>query len=165
MSEGWILSSDGDLGPTSVSDDLAGTEVTEVLAAYVRRAARGMEDDALVIGTSKDLVEATAAHVLVQLWGSYPSKSSFEILLGQAFVAVGLAVPGDKEKADEPARKKLERGLFGAALGVNRLRNKAGVGHGRPFVPDVGPLDGRLAVKTMGCVAELLLDALHSPRS
>jgi hypothetical protein len=79
MSEGWILSSDGDLGPTSVSDDLAGTEVTEVLAAYVRRAARGMEDDALVIGTSKDLVEATAAHVLVQLWGSYPSKSSFEM--------------------------------------------------------------------------------------
>ena len=165
MSEGWILSSDGDLGPSSVSDDLAGNEVTEVLAAYVRRASRGMEDDALVIGTSKDLVEATAAHVLVQLWGSYPSKSSFETLLGQAFVAVGLAVPGDKETADEPARKKLERGLFSAALGVNRLRNKAGTGHGRPFAPEVGQLEARLAVKTMGCVAELLLDALRSPRT
>ncbi len=165
MTEGWMLSSDGDLGPTVVSDDLTGPNVTEALAAYVRRASRGMEDDALVIGTSKDLVEATAAHVLVQLWDSYPSKASFETLLGQAFVAVGLAVPGDKEKADEPARKKLERGLFSAALGVNRLRNKAGTGHGRPFVPEVGPLEARLAVKTMGCVAELLLDALLTPRT
>jgi hypothetical protein len=165
LSEGWVLGSDGDLGPAVVSEDLAGADVTEALAAYVRRASRGMEDDALVIGTSKDLVEATAAHVLVQLWGSYPSKASFETLLGQAFVAVGLTVPGDGEKTDEPARKKLERGLFSAALGANKLRNKAGTGHGRPFVPDAGPLEARLAVKTMGSVAELLLDALRSPRS
>jgi hypothetical protein len=123
-----------------------------------------MEDDALVIGTSKDLVEATAAHVLVERWGSYSSKSSFEALLGQAYVAVGLAVPGDRELPTEPARKKLERGLFQAALGINKLRNKAGTGHGRPFIPEVGPVEARLAVQTMGCVAELLLDALRSPR-
>jgi len=164
MSEGWMLTSDGDLAPAVVSDDLAGADVTEALAAYVRRAAKGTEDDALVIGTSKDLVEATAAHVLVEQWGSYDPKNSFETLLGQAFVAVGLAVPGDLEQANEPARKKLERGLFSAAIGVNRLRNKAGTGHGRPFVPEVGLLEARLAVKTMGCVAELLLDALRSPR-
>jgi Abortive infection C-terminus len=164
-SEGWVLASDGDLAPAVVTDELAGPEVTDALASYVRRAARGGEDDALVIGTSKDLVEATAAHVLVEKWGSYSTSASFETLLGQAFVAVGLAVPGDHEVAGEPARKKLERGLFAAALGVNKLRNKAGTGHGRPFLPDVGPIEARLAVKTMGCVAELLLDALRAPRT
>jgi hypothetical protein len=164
-SEGWVLSSDGELAPAVITDDLAGPEVTEALASYVRRAARGGEDDALVIGTSKDLVEATAAHVLVEKWGSYPTSASFETLLGQAFVAVGLAVPSDHEVAGEPARKKLERGLFTAALGVNKLRNKAGTGHGRPFLPDIGPIEARLAVKTMGCVAELLLDALRAPRT
>jgi hypothetical protein len=163
-SEGWVLTSDGDLEPAVMGDDLAGPDVTAALAAYVRRAARGMEDDALVIGTSKDLVEATAAHVLMERWGSYPSGSSFEALLGQAYVAVGLAVPGDRELATEPARKKLERGLFQAALGINKLRNRAGTGHGRPFISEVSPVEARLAVKTMGCVAELLLDAQRSPR-
>jgi hypothetical protein len=126
---------------------------------------RGLEDDALVIGTSKDLVEATAAHILVERYGSYPTSQSFEPLLGQAFVAVGLAVPGDREVATEPARKKLERALFTAALGVNKLRNRAGTGHGRPFLPEVEPVEARVAVKTIGCVAELMLDALRVPRS
>jgi hypothetical protein len=165
LSEGWLLTSDGGLEPAVVGEDLVGPDVTAALAGYVRRAARGTEDDALVIGTSKDLVEATAAHVLVERWGSYPTDVSFETLLGQAFVAVGLSVPNNPESATEPARKKLERALFQAALGINKLRNKAGSGHGRPFLPEVGAVEARLAVKTMGCVAELLLDALRSPRT
>jgi Abortive infection C-terminus len=163
-SEGWLLTSDGDLEPRLVGEDLAGSEVTDVLAGYVRRAVKGLEDDALVIGTSKDLVEATAAHILVEQSGSYSAKLSFESLLGLAFVAVGLAVPGDRAAATEPARKKLERALFTAALGINSLRNKAGTGHGRPFLPEVGPVEARVSVRTMACVAELMLDALRSPR-
>ncbi len=164
-SEGWLLTSDGDLEPPLVGEDLAGPNVTEVLAGYVRRAVRGLEDDALVIGTSKDLVEATAAHILVERYGSYSARQSFESLLGQAFVAVGLAVPSDREVVTEPPRKKLERAVFTAALGVNKLRNKAGAGHGRPFLPEVGPVEARVAVRTMGSVAELMLDALRAPRS
>lgn len=163
-SDGWLLTSDGDLEPVHLSDDLAGPDVTAVLASYVRRAMHGRDDDALVIGTSKDLVEATAAHVLVERYGSYDA-SNFELLLGRAYVAVGLATPSDKEVAAEPARKKLERSLFVAAVGVNKLRNKAGTGHGRPFLPEVGPVEARIAVKLMGSVAELLLDALRTPRT
>jgi hypothetical protein len=163
-SEGWLLTSDGDLEPVGVSDDLAGPNVTHVLAAYVRRAVHGRDDDALVIGTSKDLVEATAAHVLVERYGSYDA-TNFELLLGRAYVAVGLATPTDQEIASEPARKKLERSLFVAAVGVNKLRNKAGSGHGRPFLPEVGLVEARLAVKLMGNVSELLLDALRQPRT
>lgn len=28
--------------------------------------------------------------------------------------------------------------MFEAALGVNGLRNRSGIGHGRPFLPEVG---------------------------
>jgi hypothetical protein len=164
QAEGWLLASDGALEPSAVGEDLAGPNVTAVLATYARRAAHGSEDDALVIGTSKDLVEATAAHVLVERWGSYPTSGAFEYLLGQAFVAVGLAVPTDKETSGEPARKKLERAMFQAAIGINRLRNRAGTGHGRPFQAEVSTVDARIAVRTMGSVAELLLDALKTPR-
>jgi hypothetical protein len=139
--------------------------VPEVLQAYCRRATLGSTDDALVIGTSKDLAEAAAAHVLVMCYDSYDPRLDFETLVGRAFVAVGLALPQQRETADEPARRKLERGLFQAALAVNKLRNRAGTGHGRPFLPDVGPVEARLAVRTMGSVAELLLDALKNPRS
>jgi hypothetical protein len=164
-SEGWLLMSDGELAPTLVSEDLVGPAVTETLAAYARRATKGHRDDALVIGTSKDLLEATAAHILVERYGSYNAALPFEALLGQAYIAVGLALPSEKEASGEPARKKLERAMFQAALGVNRLRNKAGVGHGRPFLPDVGSVESRIAVQTMGSVAELLLDALRAPRT
>lgn len=163
--EGWVLTTEGDLLPAMVSDDLAGPDVSDVLAGYVRRAANGHADDALVIGTSKDLMEAAAAHVLVERYGSYNSALSFEALLGQAFVSVGLAVPGDHMTKTEPARKRLERALFHAALGVNQLRNRAGTGHGRPFIPEIGAVEARLAVKIMGNVAALLLDALRSPRT
>lgn len=164
-SEGWIVTTDGDLEVTLVSEDLAGPDVTAALLSYVRRAVKGQSDDGLVVGTSKDLLEATAAHVIVERWGSYNPMLSFESLLGQAFVAVGLAVPSEPEHRDEAPRKKLERGLFQAALGVNRLRNKAGAGHGHPFLPEIGPVDARIAVRTMGNISELLLDALIHPRN
>ena len=164
-SEGWILASDGSLSPAVLDSGLAGHNVAAVLMAYVRRARRGSEDDALVIGTGKDLLEATAAHVLVERYGAYDEKLAFPALLGMAFVAVGLAVPGDAATASEPARRKLERAMYDLGCGINRLRNKAGTGHGRPFIPAISSTDARLAVQAMGMVSELLLDALSNPRN
>src|ERR1019366_152554 len=62
-SEGFVLSSDGELYP-QVLDTLSGAKLTEALEAYVCRAQKGAEDAALLAGTGKDLMEATAAHVL-----------------------------------------------------------------------------------------------------
>ena len=164
-SEGWTLGSDGVLAAALVNDNLEGPEVTVVLRGYIRRAQRGSQDDALVIGTGKDLLEATAAHVLVERYGSYDRKAPFPSLLGLAFVAFGLAVPNDTPSSDEAPRKKLERGLYELGCAVNQLRNKAGVGHGRPFAPEVGAIEGKLAVQSMAMVSELLLDALARPRA
>lgn len=55
--EGYALSPDGELGPI-VIDTLSGPQLTGALEAYVRRARRGSEDAALVVGTGKDLLEA-----------------------------------------------------------------------------------------------------------
>lgn len=155
-SEGYELSSDGDLRP-KLLDGLCGIELTEALYAYVRRAKRGAADSALVTGTGKDLLEAVAAHVLQQRYGSYSATSNFPTLLGQAFVALGLATPEDRVMPSEPPRRRIERALYELACGINQLRNKAGTGHGRPWVPNISDAEARMATEHMGIIAERLL--------
>lgn len=158
--EGYDLGLDGDLRPR-VLDGLSDTQLSEALRAYVRRAKRGSEDAALVAGTSKDLLEAVAGHVLVKLWGTYPSHTNFPGILGQSFTALGLATPEDKPVKGEPAHKAMERAMYELGCAVNRLRNRDGTGHGRPFLPSVTLEQTRSAVESMGVVAEYVLNALE----
>ncbi|MCF7817823.1 MAG: abortive infection family protein [Kiritimatiellales bacterium] len=157
--EGFSLTEDGELRPNNL-ESLSGTELTSALEAYVRRAQKGNEDAALLTGTSKDLLEATAAHVIQEKWGSYSDRSNFPTLLGQAFVGLGLKTTEDKPVQGEPPQCRIHRGLFEAACAVNTLRNKQGTGHGRPWLSTVTPEEARLAIQTMGLVAELMLTAL-----
>lgn len=156
--EGFVLGPDGVLS-SKVLEGLAGAELTTALEGYVRRAKKGVADAALLTGTSKDLLEATAAHVLVTRYGQYSSGDNFPTLLGQAFVALGMAVPNDG-KIETPINR-LDRGLFEAACAINTLRNKQGTGHGRPWIPTVSDLLARTAVETMGLVAERMLNVLR----
>jgi hypothetical protein len=59
----------------------------------------------------------------------------------------------------------MERALFDLPCGVNRLRNKQGTGHGRPFLPSVTPQQAKTAIESMGIVAEYLLAVLRTARS
>jgi hypothetical protein len=158
-SEGFELSSDGELCPL-VLDGLSGTELTDVLQSYVRRARKGATDAALVTGTGKDLLEAVAAHVLTEKWGSYPQQANFPALLGQAFVTVDLATPQDTKVPSEPAQKDVERAMYELGCSLNRLRNKEGTGHGRPWLPSVTDDEARVAIEGMGLIADRLLAAL-----
>ena len=157
-SEGFQLSETGELLPV-VLDSLQGHELTEALSAYVRRARRGVLDAALVTGTGKDLVEAVAAHVLVQRYGNYAQSANFPTLVGQAFVAVGLC---PMRKDNLTAQEQMDVALYELACAVNRLRNREGTGHGRPFLSAVTQSQARSAVQSMGLVAARLLDALSS---
>jgi hypothetical protein len=147
--EGFELAQDGDLRPTLL-ENLCGTELTEALTAYVRRAEQGISDAALITGTSKDLVEATAAHILKERYGSYNSTSNFPTLLGQAFSVLGLATPGHNPKQGEPAQRRVERALFDLACAINGLRNKEGTGHGRPWLPNVKDEEAKLQSNQWG---------------
>lgn len=159
-SEGFILTSDGEIHSANL-DNLSRREMTEALKGYVRRAKKGSEDAALVAGTSKDLLEAVAAHVLLERTGSYPSQSNFPTLLGQAFMQLGLATNHGNPEPNEPVQKKFERTLYELAVTVNKVRNKEGTGHGRPFLATISDIEATAAVESMGVVAEFLLNKLE----
>ena len=97
-------------------------------------------------------------HVVVRLggvlgWrGSYPvggSAGSFPVMLASTFAAIGLAVPGPV-KLDSDPHRAVQQCLFLLGTSVNRLRNEAETGHGRPGPPrKTAPLSG-LARKFVG---------------
>jgi len=155
------LTLDGMLRPRNLSA-LSGRELTVALRSYVTRAQRGFDDSVLLAGTDKDIIEATAAHVVTERFGSYPHQSDFPTLLGQAFVAVGLNAQQPRAELGgvEGARTELSVVLYRLGCAVNRLRNKAGSGHGRPFLPRLSPAEVRAATEAAGLVAGRLLDAL-----
>ena len=160
-SEGYILSAEGELYPSTL-DNLSGVGMTAALEAYVRRAQRGSEDGALLVGTGKDLVEATAAHVIAEKYGQYPHQANFPTLLGQAFTALGLATPQTPPQAGESPQRRVERAMYEAGCAVNALRNRAGTGHGRPFLSTLSGDEARAAVQLMGIISGLLLRALKN---
>jgi len=162
--EGVVLGSDGTLTLVAL-DNLNGRELTKALRVYVNRAKKGIEDAALVIGTSKDLMEAVAAHVLQELTGSYPTTANFPTLLGQAFVALDMATPQHPGDPGEHPRRKVERSMYEMACSINTLRNKQGSGHGRPWVPDLSESEARAGVEFIGVIAEALLTNFEKKRA
>lgn len=158
---GYELDPEGNLRPSTL-ENLQGLELTDAIRAYVRRAQVGSEDAALLVGTSKDLLEATARHALFVRTGSYPSGSHFPTTLYQAFDRLSLAVPpsGLVETLDSDPLRAMEQCLWLLGVTVNRLRNAEGTGHGRPFPATVTAEQGRRAIQSMGLVSQLLLDAL-----
>lgn len=162
--EGFVLGADGTISPVAL-DSLSGKKLTTALRGYVNRAKKGIEDSALVVGTSKDLMEAVAAHAIQELWGSYPSTANFPSLLGQAFTALDMATPEQVTQPGEHQRCRMERALYESACSVNNLRNKQGSGHGRPWVPDLRPSEVKAAVEVIGVISELMLDNLERKKA
>ena len=161
--EGFVLTTDGELQPVLL-ENLSGAPLSAALQAYVRRAKRGADDAALLAGTGKDLLEATAAHILVERHGTYSKNANFQGLLGQSFVAMGLVTPQHPVVPGEAPQCKIERAMFELACSINTLRNKAGTGHGRPWLPNVTDAEARAAIQFMGTIAELMLNT-HEKRS
>ncbi len=161
--QGFDLDDEGNLRPLSL-ENLEGAELSEALRLYVRRARAGHQDAALVTGTGKDLLEAVARNVLVEKTGTYDERMNFPMTLYHAFYARDLATPPGavldawENRLDDDPTRRLEQTLHLVGLAVNRLRNKEGTGHGRPFLPAVSDKQARLAIEAMGLVAELLLD-------
>lgn len=162
--EGFDLSVDGILLPVAF-DGLSGRDATEALRSYARRATRGADDDPLVVGTSKDLLEATAAHVLTERFGDYPHHENFPTLLGQAFIALDLATSAHTPDPAEPMSRRLERSLYDLACSVNAVRNREGTGHGCPWLPAITSTEARASIRAMGVVSDLLLDRLSEVQS
>ena len=161
---GLELDPEGNLRP-SILENLSGVELTEALSAYVRRAQRGAHDAELLIGTAKNLEEATARHVLKELTGEYATTgrhAHFPMALSDAFLELGLTV--SRAQLDDDPYRALQQALFLLACAVNRLRNDRGDGHGRPEPSVTTALEGGLSAKSAGLVCEFLLTALKAKK-
>lgn len=158
-SEGYIVASDGTIRRVLL-ENLNEIETHQVLLSYAKRAMKGADDAALLVGTSKDLMEAVAAFIVQKKWSSYQSQSNFPTLLGQAFTALDLATPREPQQPNEAAQKRVERALYELACSINKLRNKEGTGHGRPFLSTVSESEAKMAIESMGLISEYLLSKL-----
>lgn len=154
---GLQLASDGCIVPL-VLDCLTGDELTDALKGYIARAKKGAEDGALILGTSKDLMEAVAAHILQSLYGTYSQSSNFPTLLGQAFIA--LEMQATKPSDHSNPRLRMEYYYFETACSINSMRNKHGTGHGRPWLTDLSHGEAKSAIEFMGVLSEFLLNKL-----
>lgn len=162
---GFTLAPSGELRPT-VIDNLAGTELTDALRAYVNRINLNPDDAPLQVGAGKDLDEAAARHVLQERTGTYPAgghAGSFPVTLANAFTTLGFSVPGSVQLNSDP-HQAVRECLFLLGTAVNRLRNDAGAGHGRPGPPrktqPLTPAEARLVARATALLAGALLDEL-----
>ncbi len=159
--EGFSLSENGDIRP-KILDNLKGRHLTEALHAYAQRAKRGSEDAALLSGTGKDLVEATAKHIIQTKFGSHPPNANFPTLMGQAYAALQMATPETPREPNEPAIKEYERGIFNVAVAINRVRNREGTGHGRLCISALSNEEAKSIIESVGIVTEFLLGRLNA---
>ncbi|MEW8680737.1 MAG: abortive infection family protein [Candidatus Thiodiazotropha endolucinida] len=159
--EGFSLSENGDIRP-KILDNLKGRHLTEALHAYAQRAKRGSEDAALLSGTGKDLVEATAKHIIQTKFGSHPPNANFPTLMGQAYAALQMATPETPKEPNEPAIKEYERAIFNMAVAINRVRNKEGTGHGRLCISALSNEEAKSIIESVGIVTEFLLGRLNA---
>jgi hypothetical protein len=159
---GYALNNSGGVQQI-VIDNLAGTELTTALSGYVNRINLNPDDAPLMLGTSKELDEATARHVLVERTGNYPvggDAGGFPSTLWSAFSALGLSAPGKVTGLSKDATTQVDECLFLLAVAVNRLRNEQGTGHGRPHPPNVETARARAVARATALIAGTMLDAL-----
>lgn len=159
-SENFSLSESGDIRP-KVLDTLRGKHLTEALQAYAQRAKRGSEDAALLSGTGKDLLEATAKHIIQTKFGNHRVHDNFPTLFGQAYAALSMATPETPKATNEPAIKNYERALFEMAISINRVRNKEGTGHGKLCITALSAEESHSIIESVGIIAEFLLNRLN----
>lgn len=125
------------------------------------RLALGEDDSALLLGSSKELLESTAKIVLARVGETPPTK--YPALITRALEVLMLHprnAPEQREDVMEPVRKVLG-GVVQIAMEINELRGERGTGHGRAEAPvRLTSRHGRLAAGAAVLVATLMFDTL-----
>lgn len=130
---------------------------------HVRRLqlALGEDDSALLLGTSKELLESTAKIVLDRVGETPPTK--YPALVTRALEVLMLHpknAPQQREEVMDPVRKILG-GVIQIAMEINELRSERGTGHGRAEAAvRLTSRHGRLAAGAAILVATLMFDTL-----
>jgi len=160
-SVGWRLEDTGALHPTSIAG-LVGRDLGDALEQYVRRIQTASDDEALTVGSAKELLEAAARHVLVEESGAYDERADFPTTMFRAATTLGTGVPTSKmiQDLDADPFRALEQALVLASIAVSRFRNREGTGHGHPRVSRATRRQGIVTAHAAAAVAYLLLHEL-----
>ena len=94
-------------------------------------------------------------------------NADFPTLLGQAFHALGLEARRPQQEVGglPGARVAANVALYELGCAANRFRNKAGSGHGRPFMPEISTIEVRALTEAVGLIVGRLLDELNHASS
>jgi hypothetical protein len=159
-SSGFTIDRDGALAPLLL-DNVPDVDRDATLRQYADRLRRGAADSPLVTGTGKDLLEASARHVLERHSGGNDERVGLPGTLMKAYTALGLTPPPGPlvlgETLDPNPAAQLEQAIFLLGVAVNRLRNAQGTGHGRPYPTTVTERQAELATQAIALASELLL--------
>jgi hypothetical protein len=120
-----------------------------------------------VIGAAKDLIEATAKHVLIQLGEPVPANANLPELarLAQRALALHPEVLSPTRPGAETI-KKILGALSTIATGVAELRNLYGTGHGQAErTLGLHTRHARLTALVAQAYVTFLLETLSDPRS
>lgn len=131
---------------------------------HIKRIALAIDstDSALLLGSSKELLETTSKFILAELDRVAPS--AFPALISDALMAVGLhpkSVNVEGDLAD--ATRRILGGLLQIGNGVNDLRNAHGTGHGRVNAAKLSVRHARLAAGAATTLATLMIETYEDP--
>ena len=160
---GARLTDEGRLEPLTLGPaiEAGGRETVNRLQSRLRDP---LLDPGAILGTSKDLLEATAKHLLKE---HSPEVRAGDMpgVVGQAMRAAGLStIPGEIDSTNAKAVAALRQQVIKTAEAVTSTRNTGGDGHGHLEPTDVSPeLADYIRHLTLAAVAYLLAEVQHTP--
>ncbi|MFC8037974.1 abortive infection family protein [Paenarthrobacter sp. NPDC057355] len=156
---GWNLSDDGQLFPMGEIDLSTGGR--QALEEQLERLRKNTDDPAALLGTAKDLLEASAKFVLEGVGFPVSGKEDFNQLWYLSRERLNL-LPQNVD-TNVPGYKSIQAVLGSAwkiADQVNALRNLQGTGHGRTLPTGVTGELALLVVREACSVADFMLSTL-----
>lgn len=169
--DGFDVDDSGRIRPFG-AETLAGlidrTDLPSGVRAQIDRIQNTIQSDPeAAIGAAKELIEATAKHVLDRLHVDYESAIKVPQLVRLAQKELGVhpeAVAPDKDGYD--TIKVILGSLAQVAIRVNDLRRPYGTGHGRAVRPSgLKARHAQLAVGGSAVYCRFLLDTLEDPNA
>lgn len=156
----WELTDSGELRPAGVGSvvSIGGRPAIEI---QLKRLKESVDDPALPIGTSKELLESTAKYALEAFSAPYRSNSSFDELWHLARERLGL-LPSqvDMTKPGANEVREILQSSWSIVRTTNLIRNDEGTGHGRTLPTEMTPEMALMVVREACSVAELVLSTL-----
>ena len=155
----WELTNDGRLQVAGLIDIASGGR--PALDEQLDRLRRASDDPALLLGTSKELLESTAKFVLEELGVTYRANADFNELWYHARDRLGIhpaSIPDTVPGAQHV--KTILQSAWAIADQTNQLRGLQGTGHGRTLPTGITAEMALLVVREACSIVEFTLRVL-----